>query len=424
VDPVRHLVEQRPDFFENRAADLDEAVRINDFIYMSTGLSNSYMLMTGAGRIIINTGMGFEAPTHKRVFDAVCPGPTPYVILTQGHVDHVGGVSLFRESCTRVIAQRNNGVCQRDDERIRGVRQAQAYIWFKAAIDAGTRRAGAPRSAYVQDTPTPDILFEDGYALELGGLRLELLWTPGGETIDSCVVWLPEQRILFSGNAFGPLFPHFPNINTLRGDKYRFIEPYLEAVRRIRALGPDILITGHFEPIQGRELIAQCLDRLEAAVDYVHSETLKGMNEGRDIWSLMRDIRLPDALYVGQGYGKVSWAVRTIWESYMGWFKAEATTELYPTQPREIYPILVELAGIEAVVERGLQSVRSDPEAALLLAEAALAADGDHAGAIGLAIEAHEAILQRSGGDNFWEKGWLDTAIADLRARREKLTAK
>ena len=51
MDPVRQMVVSRPDFFANRAAWLDRAARINDFIYMSNGLSNSYMLTTGAGRV-------------------------------------------------------------------------------------------------------------------------------------------------------------------------------------------------------------------------------------------------------------------------------------------------------------------------------------------------------------------------------------
>ena len=84
---------------------------------------------------------------------------------------------------------------------------------------------------------------------------------------------------------------------------------------------------GRFDPIEGRDLIRACLDRLEKAVDFVHTETLKGMNAGKDIWTLMREVQLPPELYVGTGYGKVSWAVRTIWESYMGWFKAQATSD-------------------------------------------------------------------------------------------------
>ncbi len=420
MDEVRFLTGSRPDFFANRPASGDQAIKLCDFIYASPGLSYAYMLPTPAGRIIINTGMGFEAPVHKLAFDTVHPGPTPYIILTQGHVDHVGGVSLFREPGTQLIAQRNNAACQRDDERIRGVRNRQASIWFKAAIDATERLMTQPAGTVVQDIPKPDIVFDDRYELELGELKLELLSVPGGETIDSCAVWLPQHKIVFTGNMFGPLFPHFPNFNTIRGDRYRFFEPYLESLRRVRALEPDMLITGRYDPIVGHDLIRACLDRLEGAVDYVHRTTLDGMNDGKDIWTLMREVELPEHLFVGQGYGKVSWAVRTIWESYMGWFKAQATSELYATQPRDIYADLVEIAGIDAVLARaGAKLTAGDIESATLLVEAALAHAPRNTGALQLSLECHRALLKRSGGGNFWETGWLRSEIDNLEARIE-----
>jgi alkyl sulfatase BDS1-like metallo-beta-lactamase superfamily hydrolase len=196
------------------------------------------------------------------------------------------------------------------------------------------------------------------------------------------------------------------------------VEPYLDSLRRIRALEPEMLITGHFDPIKGRELIRVCLDRLEAAVDFVHREALERINAGQDIWRAMREIELPPELYVGQGYGKVSWAVRTIWESYMGWFKANDTSELYPTRPREIYRDLIALAGAAAVVERGRQRLAArDAEGAMLLAEAALAYDALDVGALELARDANKALLDRSGDRNFWETGWLEHEIGELERR-------
>ena len=411
MDPVQRLVAERPDFFAVRPARAANAQKLTDRIWLSPGLSNAHMVLTSSGRVIVNTGMGFEAPVHKRVFDAVCPGPTPFVVLTQGHVDHVGGVGLFREPGTQLVAQRRLPECQRDDERIRTVRQAQAGVWFREvfAAAAGT---GSAHPAAVQDVPRADVEFDDSHVLEVGDTRFELYSTPGGETVDSSVIWLPQTRILFSGNLFGPLFPHFPNFNTIRGDRYRQVEPYLQSLRRVRDLAPETLITGHFEPIVGAGLIRTCLDRLEAAVDFVHRETLAGMNRGQDIWTLMRTIELPEALFVGQGYGKVSWAVRTIWETYMGWFKSQSTSELYATQPREIHADLVRLAGIDAVLACGRQKLEGgEPEAALLFAEAALAADSGHAAALRLSLDTHCALLARSGAGNFWEAGWLRDQI-------------
>ena len=49
-------------------------------------------------------------------------------------------------------------------------------------------------------------------------------------------------------------------------------------------------------------------------------------------------------LAVGEGYGKVSWDVRAIWELLAGWFYYEDVADLYEVPSREIYPDLVELA--------------------------------------------------------------------------------
>ncbi len=65
----------------------------------------------------------------------------------------------------------------------------------------------------------PDITFADTYEFGLGGRRLVLLSVPGGETIDSLVVWLPDDRVALVGNMFSALFGHFPNLMTLRGDR-------------------------------------------------------------------------------------------------------------------------------------------------------------------------------------------------------------
>jgi alkyl sulfatase BDS1-like metallo-beta-lactamase superfamily hydrolase len=421
IDPVKQLIQSRPGFDAMQPACQEAAIKIHDNIWMSAGTSNAYMVVTEAGRVIINTGMGFEALTHKRVFDAVCAGPTPYIVLTQGHVDHVGGVNHFRAAETQVIAQQNNRACQRDDERIQKVRSAQAYIWFQKTIDSAIAVAKEHPEVFVQAVPVPDITFEDSYHFSCGGVRFDVLATPGGETVDSCVVWLPKEKILFSGNVFGPLFPHFPNFNTVRGDRYRYIEPYLGSLRRVRDLEAEILITGHFDPVIGKDLIRECLDRLEAAVNFVHTETLKGMNEGKDIFTLMREITLPENIVVGEGYGKVMWAVRTVWESYMGWFKAQSTSELYSTQPKDIYADIVELAGIDSVIQRAQQKLDAgDIESALLLAEAALAADKRHHAAQLLSLAAHEALLARSGGGNFWETGWLKQQILLLQKNLAK----
>jgi glyoxylase-like metal-dependent hydrolase (beta-lactamase superfamily II) len=79
----------------------------------------------------------------------------------------------------------------------------------------------------------------------------------GGETTDSLVVWLPSDRILFTGNLFGPLFGHVPNLVTMGGDPYCDPVLYIESLNTVLSFAPERLITGHFDPIEGADRITE-----------------------------------------------------------------------------------------------------------------------------------------------------------------------
>jgi glyoxylase-like metal-dependent hydrolase (beta-lactamase superfamily II) len=416
------LVRSRPGSLDIRPATAADAVRVRDFLFMSEGASNSYLVTTPAGDVLINTGLGSEAPLHERAFGAVSRSPIRYIVLTQGHVDHVGGIDRFRQTHPEalVVAQRNIGLCQQDDERIKGFRQRRNLRFYPEFL-APLARDGKPAAdgglGPVQAVARPDVTFADDHAFELGGRRFELYAAPGGETIDSVLVWLPAERILFSGNALGPLFPHMPNLYTIRGDRLRFALPYLDVIDKMLALGPELLVTGHFEPVEGGSTIRAELERLHAAVSYVHERTVEGMNAGKDVFALMREIRLPAHLEVGEDYGTVSWAVRAIYEGYAGWFRFRSTTELYDVPADDVYAELASLAGCDALVGAAAAKLRSGRALeAVHFAEIALAGDSKHTRAWRIYLEAHERLLAESHARNRWQKYWLEGEIT--RARR------
>jgi len=156
-EQVDRLIDTRPGKELLSFAHDERAFRINEFIHRSSGTSASYLLVASAGRVIVNTGMGWEAPHHKHLFDAICPGPTPYVITTQGHVDHVGGVALFREPGTRYVAQAMNQACQAYDARIARFRSGPSTMMIHLALsDLPDWAAGSElkRFAYVHLAPS------------------------------------------------------------------------------------------------------------------------------------------------------------------------------------------------------------------------------------------------------------------------------
>lgn len=409
------LYRSRPGGFDLRPASMPDALRINDFVYASHGLSNSYLVRTSEGRVVINTGMGFEAPVHKRNYDAVDPSPLRYILLTQGHVDHVGGVDHLREPGTLVVAHVGNRSYQEEDERLRRARADRSAFAFRRTVEEGMRSSIARSGPLpTQSMPVPDITFEDEYAFELGGLRFELIATPGGETTESMVVWLPQHEILFAGNVFGALWGHIPNLVTIRGDRYRDALTVVATIEKVLALEPRLVLYGHHDPIDGKDLIRRELLRLRDAVRYVHDRTVEHMNGGSDVWTAMREIALPPELEVGQGYGRVAWDVRAIWENYLGWFHHHSTTELYASPPWAVDADLVELAGgagpVAARARRRLED--GTPVEAIRLAEIALAATPDHPEALEVSLAAHRTLERET--QNFWLLSWLRHRVDEI----------
>jgi alkyl sulfatase BDS1-like metallo-beta-lactamase superfamily hydrolase len=406
------LWRSRPTAFDMHPATHVRRRQVHDAIYLSEGYSNAYLVVTPAGRVVINTGMGFEAPVHKEYFDSIDRGPVRFIVLTQGHVDHVGGVDLFTEPGTEVIAQANNLPQQAYDARLAPFRARRSAFAFAEAFRAMSAPGPGGRPP-VQSRPKPTITFEDRYEFELGGTRFELIGVSGAETEDSLLVWLPQSRICFTGNVMGALFGHFPNLVTIRGDRHRDALRYVETLDRLIALDAEMLLVGHFDPVVGRDVIRNELLRMRGAVLHVHDAVVAAMNAGKDVYTAMREIRLPPELEVGEGYGKVAWSARAIWETYQGWFHARSTTELYPVPPSSAHPELVALAGgPDAVAAAAARKAKSEPVVALHLAEAALAADPRHRGALRASVAAHRALL--AGSANFWETRWLEKEIAAL----------
>lgn len=66
------------------------------------------------------------------------------------------------------------------------------------------------------------------------------------------------------------------------------------------------------------------------------------------------------------------------------------------------------------MAEAALKKAESAPVEALHLAEAALAADAQHEGALRASLAAHRTLLSRT--TNFWETRWLEHQIAQLAA--------
>jgi alkyl sulfatase BDS1-like metallo-beta-lactamase superfamily hydrolase len=408
---------ERPGAADLAAATDTPATPLGNDIWMSTGVSNSYAIATDAGRVIVNAGLVFEGPLHRKSFADVA-GPALAIVITQGHADHWGGVNTLRDDDTDVIMHRNYRYWRDDNTLLMGYRVPKTSFAFQKFSDAVLEHFKTIDPATIDFSfPEPTTTFDLRHEMTFGGRTFELAWTPGGETTDAVVVWLPEDRILFSGNLFGPLFGHVPNLMTIRGDRYRDPILYIESLNTVLDYGPHRLITGHFAPIEGADRIAEEVTAMRDAMQAVHDRTAELMNSGADIHTAMRQVKAPEHLDVGEGYGKTSWNVRAIWEMYTGWFRHRSTTELYGVAPDSVAADVVNAAGADTLVEAARTHVEGGRAVqAIHLTDLVLAAEPAHPAARAVAAAAHEALLADT--ENFWEKAWLTKSINELRTSK------
>jgi alkyl sulfatase BDS1-like metallo-beta-lactamase superfamily hydrolase len=416
-------VRNQRDFFAVGPASAPAALDMGQGIWCSPGMSSSYLVTTDDGRVVVNTGMWFEGRTHKRNYDAVSTAPTRYIVLTQSHTDHIGGIDRFREEGTQLVAQANIATCQTDDVRIHGLRIRRSLPFFADVMgQPGFARGDDVELPPLAKPAEPDITFDETFAFECGGRRFECISVPGGETIDSLVLWLPDDGVALVGNIFSALFGHFPNLVTMRGDRMRDALAFADSVQRVIDLEPEMLLLGHHGPVRGRATVRAECERIRDATRYVHDATVAAMNAGNDVWSAMHEIELPEELSVGQAYGRVDWSVRAIWESYAGWFHQHSTLDLYGAAPEQGAAEIAALAGgADAVAQRAAAIAATDPLTAVRLCEIALAVDADNLAALGAYRTAHTQLLDEHGRANFWMTRWLEGEVRSATNRIDRL---
>ncbi len=100
------------------------------------------------------------------------------ILLTHGHFDHMTAANELREKCeAKVYAH-----------------EMEKELLATPDMNLSTLFTGQPVST------NADLLVKDNEELMLAGVRIQVIYTPG-HTIGGCSYYLPEQKILISGDT-------------------------------------------------------------------------------------------------------------------------------------------------------------------------------------------------------------------------------
>jgi alkyl sulfatase BDS1-like metallo-beta-lactamase superfamily hydrolase len=410
---------ERADALDDFGDDLSDAVELAPGVYQARGKANAHLVYTSEGSVVFDTGLVTEAGDHAEKLRRAAPGPVKVLIASHAHADHYSGFGEWVDDGVDVVAHADFPETQRYLTELVPFLMRRNRIFYPNDVPEVPFGLGDSLIQRFYPQLEPTILVDDLYAFELGGVQFEVIATPGAEGSDSVSLWLPQKMILFTGDFYGPIFPMWPNLDTPRGEKMRFTMPYIESLDRVIALEPEMLVPSHFEPVVGKETIREGLQRMRDAVAYVHEAVIDGMNDGKSLEELRREIELPPELQLSEAHGTVDWGVRAIWESYVGWWRDETVTEMYPVPVRDVYADLAELAGADALTRRAREhTAKGELTKAMHLIEIALAADPERIDTLRAELEVLQAMLDRSGGVNHHEVTLLKREIARVREKQ------
>jgi glyoxylase-like metal-dependent hydrolase (beta-lactamase superfamily II) len=227
--------------------------------------------------LVVDTGMG---PANGRTVLEVAKrlaGQRALVLtLTHFHPEHGFGAQAFKGH-----AKIHYNRSQRDELQAKG----QAYLGMFKTFGPGV-------AAALEDTQLvlPDDVYEDAStAIDLGGRRVELRTWGLAHTAGDQVVWLPEERILFTGDLaeerIFPIFPWFPPEDaTIDGARWAAI------LSELIAWKPAIVVPGHGD-LGGVEILAAVRDYMVDLGGRVAAERRSGRHADAIVADLAPAVR-------------------------------------------------------------------------------------------------------------------------------------
>jgi glyoxylase-like metal-dependent hydrolase (beta-lactamase superfamily II) len=198
--------------------------------------------------LVVDTGMGPKnGEIVRRHAERLAGGRRLFLTLTHFHPEHGYGAQAFDDGVVTVYNR-----AQLEELRQKGAAYLDLFRTFGSAV---------AEQLEAVELVEPELVYDGSAELGLGGRTAQLRTWGLAHTAGDQVVFLPGERILFTGDlvesecfAIFPWFP--PNDVDVDGDRW------IAVLEELERLEPEIVVPGH-GPLGGAEVIVAAREYLE-----------------------------------------------------------------------------------------------------------------------------------------------------------------
>jgi glyoxylase-like metal-dependent hydrolase (beta-lactamase superfamily II) len=248
-----------------------------DGVYFATGtgvmttMSNSLVIVNADHVMLVDTSVTPNAARAlvEQIRAEITDKPIRYVVNSHYHFDHAHGNQIFgpeveiigheyirRLHLSNVLEQRTNraftaGLPAQIAQMKTQIAQAadpQERAKLETALSITEAHYRGVKDTVV--TP-PNVTFTDVMTIHKGGREVQLHFLGRGHTGGDTMVFLPAERIVFTGD----FFEGRPRAGILSYMGDGFFEEWPASLERLKALPFDVIVPGHGAPLKERQQI-------------------------------------------------------------------------------------------------------------------------------------------------------------------------
>ncbi len=265
---------------------------------------NVFLVTDGGEGALIDSGFGDAKSVAERLeMLRSWPGlRVLYIVLTHHHFDHTSGAAQMRQATGARTALHAR--------EVEFLRDWQGDVPQDIEAPEERREVAEQIRRFRQQAAEagPDLRVADGDCLRVGGLRLEIVHTPG-HTLGSVCVYVPEERALFTGDTVLGL-----GTVAISPPPFGDMGLYLQSLERLKGLGSALLLPGH------GQVVHDVPHKLQELIDHRRereAQILRLLADGKTAPRAMLD-----AIYMELDRRMVPMALRQI-EAHLAKLEAE-----------------------------------------------------------------------------------------------------